>query len=154
MNFVDFWSINRWLCQYDVVIEDGCHWVNESIIVHPLSKTPYHSTDIFKYWHPDKLHKYLQKLDEHTVGVCSFEQEWCPAFEFVLFPCPNGEFYAGYPLVNPKYYVRSFSFSTWGFKGRTQQERDEQYGIWWLERGQWEIGFTARRLWSCVLRNE
>lgn len=158
-DFIDFWSINRWLCQYFLVVENDCRWVNQAIIVHPLAKTPYQSTDKFKYWHPDELHQWLQTLDTWTAEVCSFEQYWdsgkvCPAFKFKLFPCADGSYYAAYPVKEPRYYVRAFDFSpTLCSNARSPKERERETQQIWLDRGQWQIQFAARRLWTCLLHN-
>lgn len=160
-DFVDFWSVNRWLCQYNIIIEDdGCCWVDEAVIVHPLAKPPYHSTEKFKYWHPDKLHLWLQLLDTWTADVCSFEQSWesgniCPAFEFKLFPCADGRYYAGYPAVEPKYYVAAFDFSpSLCSNKRSPAERvAETQQLWLLHVQSWTAS-TARRLWLNVLREQ
>lgn len=156
-DFVDFWSVNRWLCQYEIIIEDDYTWVNEAIIVHPLAETPYRSTSKFRYWHPDKMQSYLKNLDTWTVRLCSFEQQWksghiCPAFEYVLFPCPDGYYYAGYPASEPKHYVRSICFSPYLIFSGSWKEVREKWQWWYMDRGQWEIAFTAKRLWSCILR--
>ena len=160
IDFVDFWSINRWLCQYDIVIEDDCRWVNEARIIHPLAETPYRSTDIFKYWNPTKLHQYLLMLDSWTADVCSFEQYWSsgeplPALEFKLFPCPDGRYYAGYPAIDPKYYVAAFDFSPRLCSNkRCPKERNEETQKIWLDRGQYQIANAAKSLWSCVNREQ
>ncbi|MFN6538112.1 MAG: hypothetical protein RM021_017440 [Nostoc sp. EkiNYC01] len=160
IEFIDFWSVNRWLCQYLVVVEEDCCWVDRAIIVHPLAKTPYHSTEKFKYWHPDRLRNWLQMLDTWTADVCSFDQYWdsgklCPSFEFKLFPCADGRYYAAYPTTEPKYYVAAFDFSpSLCSAKRSPEEREKETQQLWLNRGQQQISFAARRLWSCVLRNE
>lgn len=158
--FVDFWSINRWLCQYEVITDGDGEWVDEAMIIHPLAETPYESTNIFRYWNPEKLDKYLNYLDSWTGDICSFGKDWgsgrtYPPIEFILFPCADGRYYAAYPTVEPKYYVRAFDFSPNLCSSKASAKaRIEETGQLWLDRGQKEIDCAAWRLWSCVLRSQ
>lgn len=156
-NFVDFWSKNRWLCQYQTFNDGGETYVWDAIVVDPLSKPPYHNTDRFRWWTLERMHQWMETLDSHTTMYCFIGQvtphgNLYPKIRILMFPCPNGEWYAAYPVDEPKYYVRSHTFSphpSWrdpGYEDRMHQD--------WLERGQEILSSTARRLWARVVRED
>lgn len=128
--FVDFWSINRWLCQFDYFVDElGQKYVADTIIVHPNSVAPYEKSQKFKYWTVDQLSEYLNILDGLTNSLtCLPQTSACgkelAAMSIIIFPCPNEQWYAGYPADNPKYYVTlaqsSFEVSEWQVFSQSQ----------------------------------
>lgn len=149
---MDFWSINRWQSQSHIIItDDGESYVDGAIIIHPLSETPYQSSTTFQYDSPSRLQTWLEYLDSQTFTVCSIPQitslgtEY-PSLELLLFPCPNGVYYAAAPIDAPKHYVKAFDFSY------LSPQRYKESVANFLEHGQKYIASAARRIWLDVKR--
>lgn len=155
-DFKDFWSINRWLCQYNIISAQTGEYVDDCIIVSPTTQSPYQSTRCFQYWSVNELEIWLNHLDSNTITLCSLEQSWksgeiCPTLELLIFPCANGEWYAAYPHNNPQYFVRVCTFSppSW-YRDRNWRAKLEKY---LLENGQNYIASAARRIWLNILKD-